>query len=250
MANVSLWGANYPDVPALTVPKTGGGTETFWEYNYMGKNAEFVQTLFDDEVALADTLFASWTPSTTAKAIVATETATTFVADMANYEYLIKWESSFVPVLNSGATKKAQLIWEGADQYQVLCKRPSNLANIESENFNGNVCSTYFTIPFLRYYNTSGTATYTYAISYGIYPALTASTFSSTTSDSPTVTVKTPTINARCNASYFATARASELDQANSKFHRVGKLYRIKPVGAVRGMYADFYSRYNAGQAS
>lgn len=29
MANVTLWGASYPDVPAIEVPKTGGGTAAF-----------------------------------------------------------------------------------------------------------------------------------------------------------------------------------------------------------------------------
>ena len=209
------------------------------------KNLEFVQTLYDNETALADTDFASWTPSTTAKAIIATANAGTFVADMSTYEYLLKWETSFEAVLNSGATTKAQVIWEGADQYQILCKRPNSLANIQSENFNGNVCFTYFTVPFMRYYNTSGMATYTHSISYGVYPALNASTFSSSTANSPTVTVKTPTINARCNNSYFATARARELDQANSKVKVVGKLYRFEKTGAIRDMYDDFYKRYN-----
>lgn len=31
MANVSLWGATYSDVPAITVPQAGGGTVTFYE---------------------------------------------------------------------------------------------------------------------------------------------------------------------------------------------------------------------------
>lgn len=31
MANVSLWGANYSDVPAITVPQVGGVTVTFYE---------------------------------------------------------------------------------------------------------------------------------------------------------------------------------------------------------------------------
>lgn len=31
MANVTLWGANYSNVPALTVPQTGGGTAKFIE---------------------------------------------------------------------------------------------------------------------------------------------------------------------------------------------------------------------------
>ena len=31
MANVTLWGASYSDVPAVTLPQTGGGTVTFYE---------------------------------------------------------------------------------------------------------------------------------------------------------------------------------------------------------------------------
>ena len=29
--NISLLGADYPDVPAVTLPKTGGGTASFWD---------------------------------------------------------------------------------------------------------------------------------------------------------------------------------------------------------------------------
>lgn len=246
MADITLLGASYTDVPAVSLPQTGGGTATFYEYSWMGKNAEFVQTVYNNETALGDTSYASWTPSTTAKAIIATATATTFVADMANYEYILKWETSVDVVLNSGATTKAQLIWEGADQYQFLSRRPNSLANIEALNWNGNNCSTYFTVPFMRYYNSSGTATYTHSISYGIYPALTTATFSSSTSNTPTVTVKTPTVNARCSTTYFATARAAEVDQTNTIIKRVGKLYRVGIAGAVRSMYNDFYERYNA----
>lgn len=31
MANVTLWGASYSNVPAITVPRTGSGTATFYE---------------------------------------------------------------------------------------------------------------------------------------------------------------------------------------------------------------------------
>lgn len=31
MANVTLWGASYTDVPAVDLPKTGGGTARFWD---------------------------------------------------------------------------------------------------------------------------------------------------------------------------------------------------------------------------
>lgn len=244
--DITLLGATYPGVPAVTLPQSPSGTATFYDYDWMGKMPEFMEIVYENETALADTTFATWTPSTTARAIIATSTAKTFSADLSKYEYILKWETTFTPVLNSGATTKAQLIWEGADQYQILCKRPNSLSNIEAENFNGNTCNTYFTVPFMSYYNTSGTATYTHSISYGIYPALTASTFSNSTSNTPTVTIKTPTVNARCNSTYFATARAPEIDQANSIVKRVGKLYRIEKTGAVRGMYADFFDRYNS----
>lgn len=246
MANITLMGASYTDVPAVTLPQTGGGTATFYEYNWMGKMPEFVSTVYTNEVALEDTDFATWTPSTTAASIISSVDATTFSADFANYEYILKWETSIDFVLNSGATTKAQLIWEGADQYQILCKRPSSLANIGAMNFNGNVCFTYYTVPFMRYYNTSGAESYTHSISYGIYPVLVASTFASSTANTTTVTVKTPSVSARCYKSYFATARAPEVDQENTIIKRVGKLYRIRIAGAVRGMYSDFYERFNA----
>lgn len=29
--NITIWGASYSNVPAVTLPKTGGGTATFYE---------------------------------------------------------------------------------------------------------------------------------------------------------------------------------------------------------------------------
>lgn len=248
MANITLLGANYNDVPAVTLPQTGGGVATFYEYDAKGKLPELLEVIHEEETALANTTFNGWTPSTTAKNIHAAKTAGTFAANFAKYDYLLKWEYSFVPVLNEGATTKAQLIWEGADLWQSLNKRPSSLANIEAERLNGNASVNYLTVPFMRYYNTSGTATYTHSISYGIYPSPTAATFSNSTSNTPTVTVKTPAVYARCNATYFAVARAPELDQSASKFHIIGKVYRVEKEDAVEAFYREFYERYNAEQ--
>jgi len=204
----------------------------------------FVKKVYDSgEIALEDTLYNGWTPSTTAKDIMASVNGTTFTADMANYEYIIKWSFGFNAVTVSGATLKAQLLYEGADQYQYINRRPSSWANIQAINNNQNVCTTYFTVPFIRYWNTSGTLTYTHSISYGIYPGLTAATFSSTTSDTPTVTPKSPKVSARCSSTYFATSRAPQLDQEESKFHIVGEVWKYEIPGPVRMMYDAFYER-------
>ena len=243
--NISFLGNDYENVPFVALPQTGGGEGAFYEYSFMGKVPELVNTIYTNEVALEDTDFATWTPSTSASTILASVTAGTFSADFANYEYILKWETSTDVALQAGATTKAQLIWEGADQYQILCKRPNSLVNIQAQNFNGNTCFTYYTVPFMRYYKTDGTATYTHSISYGIYPVVTAATFSNATSNTPTVTVKTPSVSARCYKSYFTEARAAEVDQENTSIKIVGKLYRIEVAGAIREMYKDFYTRFN-----
>lgn len=204
---------------------------------------ELMGEVYRQEIALADTGFDSWTPSTSATSIQATAQVDTFVADMSEYEYLIKWETSVEFVLNSGATLKAQGYWEGSDRYQKIVRRPNSWADIQALNHDSNVCVTAFQVPFYRYYNTSGTLTYTYSTSYGIYSSLTAATFSSSTSLTPTVRIRRPVLYARCNSTYFATARASEVDKANTKVLTVGTLYRTKIPGLVRQMYDDFYRR-------
>lgn len=46
MANVTLWGASYSDVPAVILPQTGGGTVTFYENGGGGGQA------YDDLIAV------------------------------------------------------------------------------------------------------------------------------------------------------------------------------------------------------
>lgn len=164
---------------------------------------------------------------------------------MATYEYLLRWRFEADIQHLEGQTLKAVPLREIQEIVQVLCKRPSSRANIESDNFDGNACLTGFTVPFLSYRNTSGTLTYTWAASYGFYSAVVAATFSSSTSNTPNVTIKTPSISARCNSSYFATARGAYVDQDNTKMRLVGDLLRVKKGNFVRGCYSDVVDIYN-----
>lgn len=252
MANVTLMGASFEDVPAVTLPKTGGGTASFFDMDtniaYLGVNAEWVKEIMPTTAyKLQDTLYASWTASTTAKAIVATANKGTFTADMDNYEYILRWRFKFVRTGTSGATLKAVPDVECNDLYQVVMKRPNSLSTIASDSFAGNACLTLLTTPLLVYYNTSGARTYTFATSYGFYLGATAATFSNATSDTPTVTMKTPTINARCNSTYFATGRAGEIDQTVESMWLRGDLYRVRTGSFVRGAYGGLIDIYNNG---
>ena len=214
-------------------------------WNWKGSKPEFVQKFYDQTLALSTTSFPDWTASTTATSIKATEDITTVTLDMANYEYLVRWKYRIDFVYNTGATLKAIPIRECADMWQEIIRRPSTLANLRNEVFNGNYCITLYTAPLLEYYTTKGADSFTYSISYGVYPSATAHTFSNSTSDTPVLTLKTPQINARCYSSYFATARKTEIDSTNTKYHLVGELYRVPVEATARCMYEDLVDIYN-----
>ena len=210
--------------------------------SFLGKDVElFKDNFYLEEFTLADTLFNGWTPSTTAKDIVASKTAGTFTAtDLANYEYYIVWECGVDPVYTGTPTLKAHALLTRAYEVQQIYRRPSSWANIGAENFNGNVCGTVITQNFLRYYGTTtGSVTYSWNVSYGFYYTLTAATFSNTTAASPTITVKTPKLSARCSTTYMSTGNAGLVDQRNSKCWISAKVYRVKRNGIMRGFHED-----------
>lgn len=276
MQDITIAGASFSDVPALQVPKTGGGSALFvdtsdttataadvksgkkiyladgspaigsYVWNWMGDTWELMDgDIYHSSALLKDTAYASWTPSTTAVTLEAAQNLAVRSINLADYEYLIRWrfESNFEYL--DGVTMKAVPIRQAMELVQVLMKRPSNLTNLGSGTFNGNACLTMLSAPIYDYYNTSGTHTLTYTASYGVYAAVTAATFSNSTTNTPNVTIKTPSISAKCNATYFATARGTYVDQDNSGYKIKGMLYRTSVGGSTRKIYENAVDLYN-----
>lgn len=250
--NISLLGADYPSVPSLLLPKTGGGTAQFYDMDYdlawMGPDATHLGQVYSKDYKLSATSFNTWTPSTTAKDIVASGSVSPTVAiDTEHYEYLIRWRCDFHNVLNTGATQAAQINCQCSSQWQHIHRRPYGLNNIRTMTDSRNYCTSMFTTStLLVYWNADGTLTWTTTNTYGIYQTLTAATFSSNDSLTPTMTIKYPKISARCYSSYFATARAAEVDKANATVKLRGDLYRFKVgYGWGRFYYRDAYEMYS-----
>ena len=212
-------------------------------WDYRGEDVEQLST-YSYDYTLADTTYSSWTPSTTAKAILSGVNAETLNIDTSQYEYLIRWQTEFIAQYKSGATKKIIPKKEVCELWQVICRRPSDRANVITGAFNGNACLSYFTAPICEYYNSGGNLVTAFTASYGIYPGATTATFGSSTNTSTTLTVKTPSINARCSNTYMSTARAAEID-TTSTFKTRGWLYRVKKGGAVENMYQNVVSLFN-----
>lgn|GEM_PF-4330365 len=278
MADILINGASYTDVPAIIVPKVGGGIAQFDDttiasgaataadisvgkqafangsiitgtadlWNPIGAGAELIQTYDMGTTTLDDTLFNGWTPSTTAKVIQATSTLGTITNPALDiYEYAIKTVFESNTAYASGTTLVAAVVKQIVEIIQIVHRKPSTFASIDASDDNYNYCATLYTAPFMIYYNTSGTRALTWTGSYGIYPAATATTFGSSTGINTTITVKAPTYNARCYKSYFKEAMAQAVDQEASNIKCKVYVYRIKRGGStLNNMYHEILGIY------
>ena len=215
-------------------------------WNPLGEDAELIQTFDMGETKLSATTFNGWTPSTTAKTIKSASTLGSISSDLGTYEYVIYSVFDATLAYASGTTLKGATVRQVISLMQHIHRKPSNLTNLASATDNQNYCVTFFTASLMDYYNTGGTHTLAWTGSYGLYPAASAATFSSSTSTSPTITVKSPAFTARCSTSYFTTTMAAAVDQANSKIKCKVYVYRIKKKFTAYKMFHDLVETYNS----
>ena len=201
---------------------------TFDALSWLGEGAELIQTYAKETTALSSTSYNGWTPSTTAKTIKSGASLTAIAIDLEQYDYLIRWQFFCEPVYGTGATDDRRVLKVAQEMYQAIIRRPNSLANIGTLTDAGNACQTVNTPSLMEYWNNNGAHTYTWSASYGIYAAATAATFSSSTSLTPNLTVKRPSISARCSTTYFSTANAAQVTQASTYLYTKGWLYRIR----------------------
>lgn len=266
----------YPNVPYINIPTEQGGMATFYEsggggvivpktistngvYNATDDDAdgyspvtvnvdlETVQEFTPLEIPLSRTDFATWTPSTTAKAILPTAVLGTFTASsMTDHDYFIR-QRIFVDIKYKSGTSTAKGMCQltAAENWYLITRRASTVATLNSQTMNTNVAATVVNIWVMKYYNTSWTMIYSSA--YGIYPSNTAPTLSSTTAASPTVTVKSAVINAKCQGTYFSTGMAGNVDQDESTITIKATAYRADIGYMQRTIYHSLADMWNNG---
>ena len=237
-------GTTYQAVPSIVIPKSWNGNAEFFDMgedmSFLGGDVVKLLDIAPVTTALSATDFDTWSPSTTATTIVATSTATTFTADMANYEYFLVWDCMCPIITDSSATKKALPLLTAAYLVQEIHRRPGSWDAICSNSFTTNTCANVYSSNFIRYYGTTtNKVTYTWGASYAIYFAPAAATFSNATADDPTVTIKMPTVSARCSTTYMSTTNAGLIDKTNTIITRSGHLYRTRTKGFLRGVYEN-----------
>ena len=250
--NITLLGAGYTDVPAVVLPKTGGGTAEFYDMSgnldFLGRDAALVSHLYDGAVALEDTNFPTWTPSTTASTIKTYTNVGTFTADMVSYDYYIRWKWDFQAAYPAGTVLLAAPLRLVGCYWHNLFRRPNTFARMESGTCVYAAAQNSHTTgsAWIKYVSASGAETLAQSASYGIYSTLQAPGISNATANTPTITVRTPTIAARCSNTYFSTDMAAAIDQADSKMIWSADLIRVR-VGTsqMRSYYIHTLDLWN-----
>lgn len=219
--------------------------------SWLGAGAELVHEITPITVALKDTDFNTWTPSTTAATVVASQTlsgstqkyvATDLLLD-GGYNYINIWCMKLPVVYTGSPTNTARTLFSCGLLVQAIFRRYSSYTNLLDGNMNNNVTAQTTLATFERYYNSSSSLTYTNAASYGFYFANVAPTISSTTAQSPTITLKTPTMSARCSTTYLSTANCGLVDKTNTKLTITCKVYRVKQDCYLQGYYRYLAAR-------
>ena len=197
-------------------------------WNYLGAGAEKISNFADFSVALADTEFNTWTPSTTAKEILATSPFGTFSADMANYDYVVRWKFWTDLKYNAGATLKNIPYKQRSISMHQTYRRSRTYSDFQANISNYNVIPSGDYQAAILYYSSSAALAVNHAGTYGFYATAQQPTLSSTTADTPTITIPRPILYARCNSTYMNTARVPEIDKVNSKLYLRCEVFRVK----------------------
>ena len=217
------------------------------EWNYLGANATLVSNFSDFSVALKDTDFNTWTPSTTATLILDTATFGTISADMKNYDYIVRWTFWTDLKYNAGATMKVMPWKQRSIAMHQTYRSPRYYSDFTQEtNTYNRIAGIDLSTAVMLYYASNGSMSVQITGGYGFYATTQTPTLSSTTNDNITITLPRPKLYARCSTTYFATARAAEIDKTNSKLYLRCEVFRVDKDYSRQAIIDEIVAAMNA----
>lgn len=277
--DISLVGATFYAVPQVDLPISGGGTASFVEisdttataadvasgkyfytaagvktegtasgggggsWSWKGENATLVKDYALGKTYLADSAYATWTPSTTQETLVSAQPLTAFTTvDFAQYDYVVEWEFHTHFEYGSGSTGKAIIYDFYNNQARVCYGTASNLSAVINNTISYYSNGSYGTTSGIYGVNSTGVTVFTTS-PYGVY-----STGGVATSPSASgISITIPVIYARCNAIYFSTTNAAAVDQSASYYEQICKIWRVdRGTDAFTIPYKTLYDHIKA----
>lgn len=203
--NITLQGRNFPNAPALIVPKTGGGTAKFFadlKPYLLRPDAELVETYTHDSLVVTDdeVTLPAW-KSTAATTILASENLTPQITlDYDDCDWFVLERFLITPVYSTDTPAKSRNEYSiGSVMYELVSIpadsfKAANGTLYASRSVGTNAYTCY---RLLYWSSASALGVYT-STSYGIHQVATAPSISS-----GKWTIKTPAVSFRGHSSYL-----------------------------------------------
>ena len=222
----------------VNVSGGGGG-----QYPWLADGAEYLQKIYDQTLTLDDTTYSSWTPSTTARVILAAESnvATLPSVDFSQYVYYLVARMYTNVAFLPGATMSNTVSGFARSAIYSTNKQPTNYTNLINGAYAGSAITSTANTYLLTYYS-GGSLFMAESVTYG--PAY-GGGFTISVSGGNTINVTRAAISARCDASYFATSRATEVDTTNTTIHLRVDAFRAPVPGNKEKTYRFITDMYN-----
>lgn len=244
MANVTVCGASYTDVPAIDIPKTGGGSARFYELAqmYLPPSAELVASASETINISADTSYDSWTPSTTNTSILEAGTARAACKYKITTDYQDTALIGICLMHTTYAYQSGLTIARGVQLHKTIfafCEyAPMKLSEYNDDYYGRTATGVFYN---QTYYSSATAKAINTGSAYGISPTTcTWSTSSATSTSARTVGFTRPIIYARCHSTYFSTAAAAALDSANTNMQCEYSIYKIdKTESKIYGLFDE-----------
>ena len=193
------------------------------EWNWVGANPELIYESEYYNIAFADTLLPTWTPSTTSFTIYDPfNCASGLILDNTKY-YNIAFEGyvNFVYNTNPSIAHMEQTYFTGFHNFGARPNTVQSLINNINDWTTYNISAgMHFSI-----YRTASGGTQLTQNNYGIYFSNSSPSFSNQNKNPFTCNLKTPQVRAAVNNSYMPSDAFSLLDMNNSTIHMKVKLY-------------------------
>lgn len=254
--NITIMGASYPDVPAVTLPKTGGGTARFDDCSVVTANAsdvfsgkiivdssgnitpgtaaltvgtlrpdaELVKTFSYDKYITADEGITIPEYTTTQTTLKATETLQeTYTITYTGYNWYVLLKTLTIPEYSVTSKAKGRQEYHfSSTMYEVVDIEANTMKAISdpTKNVSRSVTFPATGVNHRLVYWSSGTAIAAYSTSaYGAHQNIVAPTYSSSV-----ITFNTPDLRVRGSTSYFVNTYMNAL--TDIRYQWVIQVYR------------------------
>lgn len=222
----------------ITVNVSGGGGGG--SYPWYGPNTVLDYTKTITINLSEDTSWDSWTASTTATSILAEPTTNDFsyTCDYTQYNIAVVTQSVTNIAYKSTVTRQNIPIAHGRVDVAFYHGSSNSYDDLSSGTVGVYAGSNYNFYTKLLYYNASGVKTLVTA-SYGAYVQTSPSILMPSASGNVTIGYKHSPIYARCNNTYFATARKADIDSENTNIVITVSVYKTPRENTFPGVEFD-----------